>query len=236
MQLTIMPEVFSLFPTMVQYTLVAKGVNNKGEAPELELLLREAEEAIRENSSFEDIKVHPMIASWRDAFTSFGINPNQCPPSVANLIKRTRSGKDLPFVNKLVCIFNIISLSYVIPAGGDDIGCLKGDLILGPATGDEEYTPLGGGKTEFPKVGEIILYDATAKIAFCRAWCWKNGDVSKITEESSHAAINLNILPPASAEAGSEAAEKMALLIKEYCGGDITVHRLDAGNRALYLK
>lgn len=217
-------KLFEKFPDAKIYTFVARGLNNKGESSELLEKLREAEKEVRHKPELEDYREHPYIASWREAFRAFDFNPNKNPPSVANLIKRTRSGTELPFVSKLVCIFNIISLKYIIPAGADDTDCLEGQLVLGPALGDEKYYPLAGGKMENPKPGEIILYDDANKTVFCRAWCWKNGDPSKITEDTHNATINLDILPPVSEEHAEKAAEELERLIKKYCGGELEKH------------
>ena len=233
MRLTIDPRVYKLFPASVQYTLVVKGLDNTGESPKLLARLRAAEARVRADAAFADWKAHPKVAAWRDAFALFGFNANKCPPSVANLIKRTRAGKDLPFVNKLVCIFNIISLENILPAGADDLAALTGDLVLGPATGAETYIPLGGGEPEKPLPGEIILYDTGNNTVFCRAWCWKNGDASKVLETSRDVSINIDILPPVREEEGRAAADSLVALVREYCGGQAQLFRLAAGNNSL---
>lgn len=233
MNILIKPEVFGKFPEFARYVIVAENVNNTGQSPELEAMLREAEVRIRSDESFSDIKNNPFIAAWRDAFQKFGVNPNQCPPSVANLIKRTRSGKDLPFISKLVCIFNIMSLTYILPAGGDDLDKVTGDVCLGTAAGDEIYTPLGGGNTESPKPDEIILYDTGNKQVFCRAWCWKNGDQSKIEEQTRRVAINIDVLPPSNEETGAKAAQKLCELLEKHCKADTKLFKLDKNNPSL---
>ena len=235
MQIKIESKLFELFPDFVRHVIVAENIDNTGEASELEEMLRQAEQKVRADESFADIKTNPYIAAWRDAFQAFGINPNQCPPSMGNLIKRTRSGKDLPFVNKLVCIFNIASLSYILPAGGDDLDKVTGDVCLGFADGSEIYSPLGGGNTESPKSGEVILYDTGNKDVFCRAWCWKNGDPSKIEPTTKRVAINIDMMPPANLESAQAAAQRIAELVEKYCGAETTVYKLDKNNLTIDL-
>jgi lysyl-tRNA synthetase class 2 len=232
----IAPEVFEMFPGYVRHVLIAGNADNFGEPDELKDMLNLAQEALRSDESFADLKLHPRIASWRDAFGKFGINPNQCPPSTANLIKRVRSGKNLPYINKLVCIFNIISMKYVLPAGGDDLDKVAGDVLLGPATGDEAYVPLGSsGPVERPKPGEIILFDTGNLDVFCRAWCWKNGDRSRIEASTRSVAINIDALPPVTADDGARASEETATLVSRFCGADVAIHRLSAENTGVNL-
>ncbi len=235
MNICVAPEVFQGFPGFVRYLLVVEDMDNSGMDAALEAMFRDAEKALREDDSLAELKTHPLLASWCAAFSSFGINPNRCPPSVLNLIKRIRGGKDMPLVNKLVAVFNIVSMRYRIPAGADDLDSVRGDLLLGPAVGNERYVPLGGEGEEQPKPGEVVLKDTGSGIVFCRAWCWKNGDVSKITEATRRAAVNLDFLPPADAEKGSEAAEFTADLLRRFCKATVTISRLDAASPCHFL-
>lgn len=236
MRVQISSEIFSAFPGYARHVLIAEGVDNLTPQPELEAMLRGAQTALRADGSLADIKAHPRIASWRAAFEKFGVNPNQCPPSIANLVKRVRGGKDLPYINSLVCIFNIVSMKYILPAGGDDLDKVTGDIRLGYATGGETYIPLGSsGEQEHPKPGEIILYDTGNNDVFCRAWCWKNGDRSRIEESTKRVAINVDAMPPVDAEEGLRAAEETADLVRRFCGGSVTIHRLSEKNTVLEL-
>lgn len=230
MKIGIAPEVFQVWPDYRRIVVVARDVDNAEEDPALEALLREAEAAVRQDPSLENLKEDPRIASWRAVFERMGLNPNKFPPSIANLVKRTRSGKDLPFINRLVAIFNIVSLKYRIPCGGDDLGGVTGDVRLMPATGDEIYEPLGNPEAvERPNRGEIVLVDTGRKTVFCRGWCWKNGDPSKITRDSRFVAINLDAMPPFGLDSLWEAAGELAALVKERCGGTVDLHLLEPG-------
>ena len=236
MKIEVAPEVFAMFPGYVRHVIVVREADNSKELPELAELLLEEQRRVGESDALEDLKGHPLIASWRNAFQAFGINPNKCPPSIANLIKRVRSGsgKNLPYVNSLVAIFNVISMRHVLPAGGDDLDTVKGDICLTPARGNENYTPLGSpDQREHPNPGEIVLLDTGNEEVFCRAWCWKNGDVSKIEAGTSNVAINIDALPPKSAEEGERAALETMDLVKRFCGGKIGLYRLDSSNRSV---
>lgn len=240
MNIAIDNAVFEAFPHFTRHVLIAEGVNNTAgpeELPELEALLRARENEVRGNEAFADLKAHPMLAVWRDAFQSFGVNPNKCPPSIFNLIKRTRSGKDLPFVNPLVCIFNVISLGNRIPAGGDDLDKVTGDISLRPARGDENYTPLGQPEHhEHPEPGEIILMDTGSREVFCRAWCWRNGHPSRIEPETRRVAINLDFqgtLVPSDEQ--GRIADQASEYVRRFCGGTTRLFRLSADNPSIAL-
>jgi DNA/RNA-binding domain of Phe-tRNA-synthetase-like protein len=237
MKISIAPEVFQTWPDYRRIVVTGSDLDNSGEDDDLLALLRKAEAEVRQDPEMENFKEYPPIASWRSVFEQMGLNPNKFPPSIANLIKRTRSGKDLPFVNRLVAIFNIISLKYRIPCGGDDLECVTGGVRLGPAKGDEVFAHLGNPESvENPAPGEIILYDTGNGSVFCRGWCWKNGDPSKITPRSRFAAINLDAMPPVSESAHRQAADELMALVERYCGGETSMKVLEPGNSCLELQ
>ena len=66
----------------------------------------------------------------------------------------------LPYINTLAALGNSASLRYLVPIGGHAIDLLHADdeLVLGYASGHEEFPPLNGGPIEHPLPGEIIFY------------------------------------------------------------------------------
>ena len=155
--------VFERFPGYARMAVVAEGVDNTREIPELAELLAQCEEGVRRDD-LEDFWHVPVLETWAEAFSGMGIKPKKNPPSVINLVKRCRAGKPLPFINPLVAIFNCISLKYLLPCGGDDRNVIEGDLRLGIADGTENYVPLGQPDVlEHPQPGEVIYYDTATK-------------------------------------------------------------------------
>jgi lysyl-tRNA synthetase class 2 len=227
MRIDVEPEVFRRFPGFRRAVIVARDVDNRGEPEELTALLRECEERVRSDPSLEDYRGHPRIAPWMGIFRELGLNPNKFPPSIVNLVRRARAGKPLPFVSKLVCLFNCLSLKHLGSCGGDDLGVVTGDLRLGFATGEETYVPLGEPDVrEHPKPGEVIYYDGGNGLVFCRVWCWRNGDPSKIRPETRHVAINVDGMTPDTEETVRARAEELLGWVGRYCGGRLGLHLL----------
>lgn len=226
MQYTIEQAVFERFPEFRRVVVVARDVNNGLAVPALAERLRTEETRVR-GDEFADFRARPELGAWCEAFRAMGLNPNRFPPSVVNLVKRVRSGKDLPYINALVTIFNCISLKYLLPCGGDDRNAVQGNLYLGLAKGTETYVPLGQPEvSEIPPAGEVIYYDSATLDVFCRALCWKNGDRSKLTAETTHAVINVDAMMPVSLPQARTAAEELAGLVRTHTGAVTTIHEL----------
>lgn len=236
MRYTVNPEIFVRYPGFMRAVVIARGIDNSRENAKLAAELAAREAAARENLD-DSFKEHPRLAAWADVFRSMGLNPNKYPPSVINLIKRARSGKNLPFVNSLVAAFNCISLKHLCPCGGDDLSVVAGDLSLTLARGDESYVPLGQPDiVENPPAGEIIYMDTAAKDVFCRAWCWKNGDKSKILPTTARAAVNIDLMPPMGRDDAEHIAAELAAMLQKYTGATTMTHYLHPGNTEITIR
>jgi DNA/RNA-binding domain of Phe-tRNA-synthetase-like protein len=219
-------DVLNKFPNYIRGVVVAREVNNHGENQKLIELLRMAEDSATRDESLLDIKNHPRIASWRQAYADFGVNPNKFYCSIESLGRRARRGDQLPYINTLVALFNYFSLKHMVPSGGDDLDRVDGDLCLALAKRDEPFTPLGSGTIEYPAPGEVIYVD-NSKV-MCRCWNWRQGDQTKLTPATSNVAINVDCLPPVLRSEAEAITKELADLVQEFCGGKISYFLLDA--------
>ena len=226
MKSVLSPEVITMFPEFVRGVVVGRQINNSDESIQLVKLLKEIEKVTTQDESLQDIKNHPKIASWRQAYTSFGANPNKFVSSIESLCRRVWKGGQLPYINTAVALFNYISLKHIVPSGGDDIDCTDGDLRLTRATGTEPFTPFNSDIIEYPVEGEIIYADNSA--VMCRRWNWRQGNHTKLTASTRNIAVNVDCLPPVSSEEAEEITGELARLLKEFCGGEVTHFLLSA--------
>ncbi|MCH5277264.1 MAG: hypothetical protein J1E80_05450 [Desulfovibrionaceae bacterium] len=236
MRYTIAPAVFDRYPLFRRAVLVARGVDNSREIPEVLALLREAEATARRDE-LAGFMEHPGLAAWAELFRSMNLNPKRYPPSVINLIKRVRKGAELPYVNTLVALFNCVSLRHLVPCGGDDLDAVSGDLRLDFATGDENYVPLGQPDTlEHPPAGEIVYMDTGSRNVFCRAWCWKNGDPSKLLPSTTRAAINVDFMGAAGEALLPVIADELSGWLARWTGAKAEIHILSPNRPGFVLE
>jgi len=230
MKLKIEPQIFERFPEVVIGVVTVRGANNSGVGGEITSLLREQEQKTRERytniSSWVEI---PVVAAWRRAYREFGADPHDYRSSIEALIRRAAKGKPLPSINKIVDLYNLISLKYLVPVGGEDLDKVAGDIILGFACGDEKFVPLGGTEEKPPDPGEIIYKDDVGVL--CRKWNWREADRTKMTEETKNAVLVIEGLPPTGRAEVEAAIQELASLIEKHCGGKTKIHILDEGSR-----
>lgn len=222
-------QIFEKFPELVIGVVVAKGIDNKGESEEITKLIREKEKEIRESFNKEDLSSHPNILSWRKAYFSFGAKPKNYKCSVENLYRMILDGIELKHINKIVDIYNYISIKHIVPVGGDDIDKIDGDIVLKLAIGDETFKQLNTEEIKSPKQGEVIYSDD--KEVLCRRWNWRECDKSKMTEEISNAILVVEGLPPFSEI--DKVTRELSELVSRYCSCSTESHILNKVNSLL---
>lgn len=174
-RLAIDAPIFEQFPEYQALILYAEGVKNFPSTPESIALLRSVEQECRQRLTLETLADHPHIAAWRAAYRRFGANPKKYPCSVESLLRRVLKGQDLPAINGVVALYNMLSLKYMLPVGGEDWSRLTSDLRLTAAQGDEPFLTASDGQEHvaFPDPGEIVWADDAG--VTCRRWNWRQG-------------------------------------------------------------
>jgi lysyl-tRNA synthetase class 2 len=233
MNYRIMPEVFQLFPDFYRGVVVAGNAKNGPSDPEILSSLLGLEEKIK--NEHLDLASDPRLKIWEDAYVKFGSNPKKYTPSINFLVSRIKEGKSIRSISTIVDLFNIVSLRYLVPCGGDDVDTVEGDLTLGIATGKEIFAPLfKPDAVEHPSPGEVIFFNQKSGRVFCRRWTWRNADFSKITEQTNNLIINVDGLGPAvPRERIVAATAELTGLLQKYCGATSRAHILDCGNPAM---
>lgn len=226
MMFKIDPKIFEKFQGLNIGIVIGKNIDNTGLADDIQNKIREQERKIREKYNTETLSQTPKIDVWRKAYSSFGAKPKENKSSVENLYRLVLQGINLKHINKLVDIYNFISLKHMLPVGGEDTDKIKGDVILTFAEANE--TPvllLGDKEARPPHEGEVIYKDDVSTI--CRRWNWREADRTKFTEETKNCILVMEGLPPVTKEEIETATKELKELVQNFCYGNITYAVLD---------
>jgi DNA/RNA-binding domain of Phe-tRNA-synthetase-like protein len=194
-----------LRPDFSAVALHVSGVRNSPTTAESDDWLAEAEATARAAASDG---VHPHLRAWQEAYRAFGARPQRTPSSVEALWERAvKSG--LPRVNWLVDLYNAISVTYMLPVGGEDAGRFEGKLRLLRASGQEPFDTIkdGAPALERPEPGEVVWADDAG--VTCRRWNWRQGRRTRLTEHSTEVLFLLERLEPLPLSVLDEAAAQL---------------------------
>ena len=214
MNFKIDPKILERFPGLNIGVVIIKSADNSGASEEILTQLKEREDRIK--SAQPDLSTEPKIESWRKAYAAFGAKPKEDRSSVENLYRLVLRGVSLRHINKLVDIYNLISLKHTLPVGGEDTDKIKGDILLTFAGPNETPVLLLGDKEPHPpKAGEVVYKDGISTI--CRRWNWREADRTKLTEQTKNCILVIEGLPPISRQEIESATSELARLVEKHC-------------------
>jgi DNA/RNA-binding domain of Phe-tRNA-synthetase-like protein len=223
---TIAQEVFAQFPGYVRGVVAADAVRNGDSPAELIQLLREAEIGLRASVKADAVAQHPRLASWREAYRSFGAKPSEFRPSMEAMARRVLKNNEIPSISALVDIGNILSLRRLVPCGGHAIDVLTQDIALRRATGEEEFVAFGSEVMEHPLPGEIVFVEGNTVLT--RRWTWRQARHTLVVPETTSLELNVDGLPPVLPAEVEEICREAMELIARFCGGTMRFELLSA--------
>ncbi|MGH8823483.1 MAG: B3/B4 domain-containing protein [Jiangellaceae bacterium] len=188
--------VHALRPDYRALLLLAEGLVPGPSDAAGDALLVAAEKGARAHPDGSPPEHNPNVAAWRDAFRAFGAKPQRTRPSVEALLRRVPDG--LPRIDRLTDVYNAVSVSHVLPIGGEDVDRYRGPLRLTRAIGDEPFETTVGGEpvVEHPEPGEVVWCDDDG--VTCRRWNWRQCTRTRLTDRTTRAVFVLDALDPMS--------------------------------------
>lgn len=190
MKFIVSKDFFEKVPSACFGVVIVKNFDNKKENKKIKDLLSEnMKKALGE---LKDVKVkeEAYIVPYREAFKAIDINPNKYMCSIEALLTRISKGKDLPSINPIVDLGNALSVKYKLPIGIHDIDNFKGNIEIRKGKETDTFIPFGGGEVEHPDEAEYV-YVSGDEIK-TRKWTWRQGEKSKITDNSTNLFIPID--------------------------------------------
>lgn len=230
--------VWDLFPELSVGIVVAKGVNNS-DAKEEELkaelaaALEAANEEAKQYLTADVFSENEVIAVWRKAYQQFKTKKGvRC--SIEALLKRASKGNAVSNINPLVDIYNVISLKYGLPCGGEDLDAFAGDLRLTQtAEGNDAFLALGDEENDNTLPGEVCYLDDAG--AVCRCFNWRDGVRTMLTENTKNAFLIIECVDPNRKAVMEKAIADLAEQIQSKLGGCVNTAVLTSENPELEL-
>nr|WP_276937702.1 phenylalanine--tRNA ligase beta subunit-related protein [Ferrimicrobium acidiphilum] len=199
LEVRIDPAVWELRPDYRALLVVADGIISGQGDHHVEELLHDAEDRARDALADRPVEELAHVATWRDAYRSFGAKPQRTRNSLEALLRRADTG--LPRINQLTDIYNAISVIHQIPLGGEDLNRYVGPPRLIRANGTERFDTIEQGVeiVEHPEPGEVVWCDEVG--VTCRRWNWRQTWRTRLQEDTTTALFILDALEPKTDEA-----------------------------------
>jgi DNA/RNA-binding domain of Phe-tRNA-synthetase-like protein len=170
-------DLLAVFPTTRGGVIHAVGLDNTGGSDALADRFRDEQAKVREDLGDTPLSELPSISAWRYAFSRFGVKPTQYRSAAEALLRRLTKQGDIPSINPLVDMANLVSIRHRLPLAVFDQAAVTGVTTVRFADGTERFTDLGSDVVSNPESGEVIFVDEAGLVS-ARRWCWRQSDQS----------------------------------------------------------
>ena len=184
------PEVLERFPNVVGGVIHADGVVN-GPAPAgLSAAFAAEQRAVIERIGATPLSELPTLAAWRSVFRGFGVDPTKYRSAAEALLRRLTKQGELPRIDTLVDLANLVSIRYALPVAVFDQRAISGGTLVRFAQGGEHWSDLGSSQAEHPEPAEVIFVDEAEQVC-ARRWCWRQSRASAAREDTSEIIVTV---------------------------------------------
>lgn len=212
------PDVLDRFPSLHAGVILVEDLRN-GPTPEaLRVAFLKGQKSVIEAIGQQPLSEINSLAAWRAAFRKFGVNPTQYRSAAEALLRRLTKKGDIPSINALADMANMVSIHYALPVAAFDLRQLALPISVRFAVGNEHYTPLGEDSLEHPEPGEVIFADESG-LVIARRWCHRQSNESAVTGATSRALLTIETQHDSGDDDVRRAMEELVDLIRLFVGG-----------------
>jgi len=226
------PDILARFPDVSGGVILATGMKGGPTPARLHEAYMAEQKAVLAKIGDTPLSEIPSLSAWRGAFRAFGIDPTQYRSAAEALLRRLTKKGDIPSLNLLVDLGNLVSIRYALPVAVFDTRALTGKVTVRFADGSERFTPLGEAQVEHPEPGEVIFADETG-LVIARRWCWRQSAESAAQADTTNAIITVEAQHSGGREQIEDATRDLLDLLTEYAGGSFKSALLNRANPAI---
>src|SRR5712691_7291765 len=226
------PDILARYPAVTGGAILAQGMYNGPTPDSLHGAFQAEQRATLQCIGDTPLSQIESLAAWRNAFRGFDVDPTQYRSAAEALLRRLTKKGDIPSINLLVDLGNLVSIRYALPVAVFDTRALQGTVTVHFADGTERYTTLGEAEVEHPEPGEVVFSDETG-LVIARRWCWRQSEPSAARDDTTSALITVEAHHAEGHRDIAAALNDLLELLRKYAGGEFISGILDAQHPAL---
>jgi DNA/RNA-binding domain of Phe-tRNA-synthetase-like protein len=183
-------DIMSNFPGTRGGVIYVSGLDNTVSLPTLSQRYRTQQEETRQGIGELPLSEIPSLKAWRATLSGFGVKPTQYRSAAEALLRRLTKQGDIPSINPLVDMANLVSIRWRLPVAVFDQTPVTGTTSVRFADGQERFTDLGSDLATSPEPGEVVFVDDVGLVS-ARRWCWRQSDQSAVRSTTVNALITV---------------------------------------------
>ena len=210
------PAILNTFPDINGGVMFATNLSNGSTPDKLKTAFETEQQVVLARLGEVPLSEVPSLADWRAAYRKFGTDPTKYRNAAEALLRRLTKKGDIPSINTLVDIGNMVSIRYALPVAVFDTRDIQGTVTVRFADGSERFTELGSTEALHPDPGEVIFVDESGMV-LARRWCWRQSAQTTAREDTTEAIITVEAQGE---ENIGRALNDLLLLLDKYTGGN----------------
>jgi DNA/RNA-binding domain of Phe-tRNA-synthetase-like protein len=225
-------DILARFPNVVGGVILAQGMTNSPTPDSLLKTYYAEQQTVKQRIGDTPLSQVEALSAWRSAFRTFNVDPTQYRSAAEALLRRLTKKGDIPSINTLVDIGNLVSIRYALPVAVFDTRTLQGAVTVHFADGTERYTTLGQTEEGHPEPGEVVFSDGT-RLVIARRWCWRQSEQSAAQLDTTGAIITVEAHHTNGRRDIEAALNNLQELLIKYAVGTFKSGVLDAHNPSI---
>lgn len=224
-------QILTDFPFTVGGMIAINGLRNDAPSEALAAAYRDEQNAVIARIGETALSELPALAGWRATFRKFGVDPTQYRSAPEALLRRLTKKGDIPFINPLVDIGNLVSIRYALPVAVVDTRRVSGGITVRYADGDEPFSDHGQSQSVNPDPGEVVFTDDERRVV-ARRWCWHQSLESTTQPDTTDVLVTIEAQHADGRADVENAVTDFLTLARAYVGGTAQHAILDPANPA----
>lgn len=225
------PALLARFPSLRAGVVHVAGVANGASPSALLETARDVGRRVSGRLATTPIAELPSIRAWREVFHATGVKPTRYRVAVEALLRRLHRTGDIPSINLLVDLGNLVAVEHALPVAVFDRAALAGALQARFANGGERFVGMGAEAPSAPEPDEVVFVDGQGEVA-ARRWCWRQGAASAAGASTSEALFVIEAHHARAEEDVERACATLRDLLGRFAPGCrlVGTHRLSPAN------
>lgn len=194
-----------------------KGLNNDSVSDDFIHYRNNEVDRLRKKYQNFSIATDEILNGFYELHTKVGVGRRKNVPASENLITHLMKNNDLYSINKVVDIYNLISIDTKLALGAHDMDFIEGNVSLRLTNGSELFIPLGQEEPKQVKVGEYSYIDDANEV-ICRLEI-RQVNKTMVTEKTTNVFYIVQGNDFVSEEYIESVAQRLIDETTKYCGG-----------------
>lgn len=225
------PAIIENYPHITGGVIFAQNISNPPTSDALREQFIAEQATVKARIGDTPLSEIESLSAWRRAFSAFGVSPTRYRNAAEALLRRLTKKGDIPSINTLVDIGNLVSIRYGLPLSVIDTAEVEGAITVHYADGTERYVELNSDEVLHPEVGEVVFSDEQ-KTVLARRWCWRQSASSAANANTTEIVVTIEAQHEGAAKEMQQAVADFCDLLATYTGGTSTSAILSKDNPA----